>query len=165
MALLSVAGGGRQGVKSQWGWRRPDHTRGMRSARAADMQGRGEGEPPQHRSRDPLLRKQSSKWSTKGPLPAPSNHTPGVDFLQRTGGPCPASLSATLGHWSGPKSRVLTLAVCFSAWSCASISSGLVYCRARPLWPPFLPAQGPEVYEGNRKAAPLIALNFRLCPA
>lgn len=165
MALLSVVGGGRQGVKSQWGWLRLDHTRGMRSACAADMQGRGEGEPPQHRSRDPLLRKQSSNWSTKGPLPAPSNHTPGVDFLQRMGGPCPASLSATLGHWSGPKSRVLTLAFCFSAWSCASISSGLVYCRARPLWPPFLPAQGPEVYKGNRKAAPLIALNFRLCPA
>lgn len=34
-----------------------------------------------------------------------------------------------------------TLAFCFSAWSWASISSGLVYCLARPLWPPFLPAQ------------------------
>ena len=129
MALSPVAGEGRQGVKSQQGWRRPDHTRWVQSARAADVQGRGEGEPPQHRSRDPLLRKQSSKWSTKGLPPAPSNHTPGVGFLQRMGGPCPASLGATLGHWSGPKSLVLTRAFCFSAWSCASISSGLVYCR------------------------------------
>lgn len=70
MALSPVAGGGRQGVKSQQGWRRPDHTRWVWSACAADVQGRGKGEPPQHRSRDPLLRKQSSKWSTKGLPPA-----------------------------------------------------------------------------------------------
>lgn len=91
---------------------------------------RQEQDPPRHW----LLRKRSSKGSTKGLLsscqpPAPSNHTPGVGFFQRVGGPCPASLGATLGHWSGPQSGILTLAFCFSAWSWASMSSGLVYCR------------------------------------
>lgn len=54
----------------------------------------------------------------------------------------------TQAHWIR---HVLTLAFCFSACSWASISSGLVYCLTRPLWPPFLPAQRSEVQEGERE--------------
>lgn len=46
-----------------------------------------------------------------------------------------------LGTMSTQRWQTHTLAFCFSAWSWASISSGLVYCLARPLWPPFLPVQ------------------------
>ena len=67
----------------------------------------------------------------------------------------PKRQGATPGHWRSLDRHVLTLAFCFSAWSCASISSGLVYCRARPLWPPFLPAQGLAVEEGRWEAAAL----------
>lgn len=50
--------------------------------------------------------------------------------------------------------HALTLAFCFSACSWASISSGLVYCLTRPLWPPFLPAQRTQVREGEREGCP-----------
>lgn len=60
---------------------------------------------------------------------------------------------------------VLTLAFCFSAWSCASISSGLVYCRARPLWPPLSPCTRTGSLQRQQEGSSLIALNFRLCPA
>lgn len=64
-------------------------------------------------------------------------------------------------HWIR---HVLTLAFCFSACSWASISSGLVYCLTRPLWPPFLPAQRSEVQEGEREGCMLQTKGTSLTP-